>query len=86
MSYEFTTDAESKEFFDQIAGRMVALFGIEPAEAVGRMNRLWKGQSFVGTDTLIYHEDEDFWANNVYYGGDAQWWRNPADLKPLPYP
>lgn len=86
MSYTFITDAESRAFFDEIALRMVTLFAIEPEEAVGRMNKLWDGQAFIGPDDLIYHEDEDFWANTVFYGGDSMWWTNPPKLKPLPYP
>ncbi|BCU78294.1 hypothetical protein [Luteolibacter sp. LG18] len=86
MDYTFETDEMSKAFCDRIAEQMVALFGIDAEEAVGRMNRLWKGQSFVGPDDLIYHEDEVFWANLVYFGGDSNWWENPPDLKPLPYP
>ena len=86
MIYTFTTDAQSRAFFDEIATRLVALFTIGHEEAVGRMNRLWNGQVFTGPDDLIYHEDEDFWANTVFYGGDSKWWTNPPGLKPLPYP
>jgi hypothetical protein len=86
MSYTFATDAQSRAFFDEIAARMMNLFTIGREEAVGRMNRLWEGQTFIGPDDLIYHEDEEFWANTVFYGGDSKWWTNPPDLKPLPYP
>lgn len=84
--YEFDTDKQSKAFFDEIALRIFQLFAIDEAEAIGRMNRLWRGQKFIGPDDLIYHEDEDFWAYTVYYGGDQNWWENPSKLKPLPYP
>lgn len=86
MNYTFTTDAQSRAFFNTIADRMSVLFKIGSEEAVGRMNRLWNGQIFTGADNLIYHEDEEFWANTVFYGGDSKWWMNPPDLKPLPYP
>lgn len=86
MQYTFTTDYKSKEFFDKVAELMIVLFEISHDEAVGRMNRLWNDQVFTGPDNLIYHEDVDFWAYNVFYGGDSSWWMNPPDLKPLPYP
>lgn len=86
MDYEFKTDEQSRAFCNKIAERMVSLFNISVEEAVGRMNRLWSGQSFIGPKDLIYHEDEDFWANDIFYGGDSLWWANPPGLKPLPFP
>jgi hypothetical protein len=69
MSFTFTTDTQSNAFFEEIASRMVALFRVGHEEAVGRMNRLWSGQTFTGPDDLIYHEDEDFWANMCFMAG-----------------
>lgn len=82
----FKTDKESYEYCVSIIDKMVELFGITKEEALGRMNKTWGNLELVGDDDLIYHEDEDYWANNIYYGKNSRWWTNPDGLKPLPYP
>jgi hypothetical protein len=62
---DFETDRQSAEFCELIASRMTALFGISSEEAIGRINRDWRGQKIVGND-IIYHEDEDYWAKTIY--------------------
>lgn len=84
MNFLFETDSESEAFCERIAQEMVRLFGISPDEAVGRINNAWKGLSIVGDD-LIYHETEEYWANNIYYGKESEWWLSPPGLKPRPY-
>ncbi|MDR4469073.1 MAG: hypothetical protein MRJ68_12395 [Nitrospira sp.] len=84
--FEFATGPEAQVFCCNIVRRMSDLFQIPEEEAIGRMNRFWKGLSFDRKDDLIFHETEDFWANTIYYGRKSKWWKNPADLKPLPYP
>jgi hypothetical protein len=66
-----------------IANKMVELFGIFIDEAVGRINRDWRGQEIIGMD-IIYHETEEYWAKTIYYGG-AHWWKGEEGLKPRPY-
>lgn len=83
--YDFITDPESQAFCDLIASRMVQQFGITTAEAVGRINRQWRGMSFLGAEELIYHEAPDFWVNTIYYGPSSSWWIELPE-KPLPYP
>ncbi len=66
---------------------MTELFGISNDEAVGRINARWKGLSFTGDKDLIYHEDPDFWARDIYWGASSEWWqKEEKDLKPLPFP
>ena len=84
--YEFITDSLSEAYMDKIADDMVRLFGISPAEAVGRINRHWRGRTFTGKLDLIYHETSDNWANSIYYGHDSRWWAKPPGLAPLPFP
>ena len=85
-NFEFVTDEESEEFCIEIAKKMIELFGISMDEAMGRINRCWEGLEIVGDD-LIYHEDEEYWAKNIYYGKNSFWWlkEGSEDLKPLPY-
>lgn len=85
-NFSFKTDEQSFEFCKSIIQEMVMLFGIDKDEAIGRMNRLWTGLEFLGDEDLIYHEDEEYWANTIYYGKGSFWWKEPDDLKPLPYP
>ena len=85
-NFEFTTDAQSAEFCETIVNRMVGLFGITVDEAIGRLNRDWKGLNLIGPTDMIYHEDEDYWAKTIYYGKGSNWWLNPPNLKPRSYP
>lgn len=85
MKFEFEVDAEAQDFCCLIVSELVRNFGIDSSEALGRLNRAWRGISIVGDD-IVYHEDEEFWAFNIYYGHDSFWWQNPPELKPLPYP
>ena len=82
---EFETDSRGLSFCEEIARIMMREFTIPYPEAVGRINRHWRGQSIIGDD-IVYHEDGFFWANDIYYGGDSSWWRKLPGLKPLPYP
>jgi hypothetical protein len=65
--FEFTTDVDLTAFCEAIVNRMVSLFGITFDEAVGRLNRDWKGLNITGDD-VIYHETKDYWAKTIYYG------------------
>jgi hypothetical protein len=85
-TFVFETDGQSAAFCEAIARLMVELFGITHEEAIGRINRDWCGLKIVGPDDVIYHEDETYWAKTIYYGKGSNWWLNPANLKPRPYP
>ena len=85
MKFEFETDAKSQAFCESIAGEMVRLFGISIEEAAGRISREWRNQPIIGDD-IVYHETEDYWARNIYFGKDSGWWKSPPGLKPRPYP
>ncbi|MFM1652554.1 hypothetical protein ACI7RC_10695 [Brevibacillus sp. B_LB10_24] len=87
-NFEFITDQESERFCKTIVEKMIDLFSISEEEALGRINRKWRGIKFVGEDHIIYHELEDFWAYDIYYGSDSRWWarKDDVDLKPLPFP
>lgn len=84
--FEFITDDQSEEFCNEIAEKMIELFGISKDEAIGRINSLWRGLEIVGLD-LIYHEDEEYWAKTIYYGHNSCWWlkEGKEELKPVPY-
>jgi hypothetical protein len=82
-SFEFETDDQSRAFCEQIAGKMVELFGISQQEAIGRINRDWRGLKVIGCD-IINHEDEAYWANTIYYGKGSNWWLNSPNLKSRP--
>ena len=81
----FQVDARGRAFCDRIADEMIRRFGISEDEALGRINELWRGVDFEPQD-LRYHETEEYWANDVYFGHGSLWWMNPPNLKPVPYP
>ena len=92
-SWQFLTDAESDAFCRQIVADLARLFGVPTDEAVGRINRQWRGLAFVGED-IIYHETPEYWAHVMYLGKDSSWWitdekREQKELGPVvpkPYP
>jgi hypothetical protein len=85
MDFDFLTDGRSRIFCETIAREMCVRFGVSKEEALGRINRAWAGQSIVGDD-IVYHEDEVFWACDIYYGHDSLWWKPGEKPEPLPYP
>lgn len=86
QEFEFIVDEEGRELCEEIISEMLRLFGFSRHEAVGRLNRLWRGNDFEGPDDIRYHETPEFWARDISYGHNSFWWTNPPDLKPLPYP
>jgi len=84
--FQFKADAEAKAYCERIAQEMVRLFGIPEAEAVGRINRQWKGQKLGGEGEVLYGGDPPFWAKTIYYESGCMWWREGEKLRPKPYP
>jgi hypothetical protein len=80
--FEFETDNQSQAYCELIAHEMCALFGMPLEEAVLRINRHWQGQSIIGEHNLVYHRDENFWANQIYYEDDCSWWVPGSVLTP----
>lgn len=86
MEFEFITDQESKAFCHLIVQSMIESFSIDEEEALGRLNKAWVNLEITGPDDVIYHEDESYWANSIYYGKGSKWWLSKEVLEPLPYP
>lgn len=86
--YTFDAGPFAKAYCDSIVAEMIELFGIDRDEAVGRLNRHWKGVSFVDQEDIdgLTAELPDYWANRIYYGPNAKWWLDETDLEPVPYP
>ena len=87
-------DTDALEFCREIASLMQNMFGISDVEAVARINRQWSdplpdGKSpriwIVGLD-LVYHEEAEHWASDIYFGHDSHWWLPDAHPTPLPPP
>lgn len=82
-------DVEAQKFCEGIVSEMVSLFSITEEEAISRVNFQWSHlESLGGNEELIYHEDERFWAQDIYYGPDSLWWlddkvRSAKDLPKL---
>lgn len=78
-----------RAYLERIRDRMVDLFGITTEEASGRVASAFGSLDLLDRDTERYlgHEDPDYWAKSIYYGGDVQWWLvDEATLKPKPWP
>jgi len=85
MIFDFDTDKESQIFCESIAREMVRVFNISLDEAIGRISREWMKKPIIGDD-VIYHETENYWAKNIYFGKSSEWWLSPPNLRPKPYP
>ncbi|MCY1145544.1 hypothetical protein OWR29_46720 [Actinoplanes sp. Pm04-4] len=82
-------DQEALAFCEEIVDVMIGRYKISRSEAVACVNRQWPATdaySRIVGSSIVYHEDADFWAADIYYGGDSRWWRPDADLRPLPPP
>ncbi|NJL27460.1 MAG: hypothetical protein HC897_05965 [Thermoanaerobaculia bacterium] len=83
--WSFECDEQFEQFCLEIAAEMLCKHGISEEEALGRINRHWAGQSFFGED-IVYHDDAETWANNIYYGADSFWWIDGTNPEPAPFP
>jgi hypothetical protein len=83
IKFEFLTDQQSQAFCEKVAAEMCRLFGISLDEAVERIDAHWYEQEILGEDDLVYHEDETFWANQIYYDQSYSWWleKPPTPMK-----
>ncbi len=83
----FETDAETYAYCEQIVAEMMQLFGIAEAEALGRVNRHWRGQSLVGAQDDLGHDLPEWWAKGIYFPPNVPWWNlDERTLKPRQYP
>jgi hypothetical protein len=85
MDLKIATSHKAAEFIDEIITKMLLLFPITRAEAVGRVNDNWGHLSYIGDSDIIFHETAEYWAKTIYYGKDSHWWLGEEGLKPQPY-
>ncbi len=85
MRFAFKTCPETQTFCETIVKEMIRLFGISEDEAVGRVSRQWRHLELTNPQDIILHEDETFWAKDIYYGHDSAWWKDEANAKPRPF-
>ena len=74
------------EYFREIAETMVQLYSIPRSEAVGRIRKFWRGQSFLTQDEtrLMTHQVPEIWAKLIYYGRKGNW-PDMESWQPVPY-
>lgn len=92
--WQFATNEKSDAFCREIVAEMVRLFGVSAEEAIGRINREWRGRDIRDELSIVYHEDAENWAHDMYFGKDSYWWitgekREELGLEPIvprPYP
>jgi hypothetical protein len=85
---DFATNEETNAYCLEIVSSMTTLFGIKQSEAIGRINRKWRGMEFVEKEDVaaLLHETPGDWARIIYFGPSVNWWEDPASLEPVPYP
>jgi hypothetical protein len=84
----FECTSEIRGFVDKISTTMTSLFFLPAGEAIGRINKFWKGQRFLSrtSEITLFHESPEYWAKTIYYGQDKMWWLGEEGLTPTPYP
>lgn len=85
--FEIPATQEALDYLREIASSMTGLFGIDDAEARGRIQRFWNSEAFLTEHALmaLFHRSPEGWAKTIYYGGQP-WWIEGAQLEPEPYP
>jgi len=65
--------AQTREYLGRIASAMASMFAIPRDEAVARIGRFWDGLAFRSEPEIValLHEDPDYWARVIFYGGKA---------------
>ena len=58
LEFDFRTNQMSSAFCHEIVDFMIREFGFSRDEAVGRINRQWRGFDFLREDDIRYHEAE----------------------------
>lgn len=88
-NFSFELDNRGKSFCLRIARDMMNLFNISMPEAIGRINKQWKGLKIIG-ENLVYHRGSEEWAKIIYYEDGTFWWvkewMDENEPKPKPYP
>ncbi|WP_138753541.1 hypothetical protein [Paenibacillus sinopodophylli] len=86
-NFKFKTNLELEIFSLMIAQLMVDQFQISDDEAIGRISQFWEGKDLLGSIDVIYHEDCEYWANQIYYDNEP-WWRveDKTQLRVRKYP
>ncbi len=76
INFKFEVDKKGYEFCCEIADKMIELFNISHEEAIDRINSQWSGQIIKNDDYnyIVFHEDEEYWANTIYYTDESYWW------------
>jgi|HubBroStandDraft_4_1064222.scaffolds.fasta_scaffold1911616_2 hypothetical protein len=84
-AFAFATNPELDDYFNEVVDVMMKDFGIPEDEALGRLNKVYKGYDAIG-DTTLMHEWPKKLAYTIYYGPDQTFWKPGTVLTPLPYP
>lgn len=82
-------DKRAKQYCLEIAQEMVKLSEIPMSEAIGRINREFKGKRIFGPNQFYIRYPEE-WAKLIYYEDGTFWWVEKwmaeHTPKPKPYP
>lgn len=85
VDLKIETSDKARDFVEEIITKMLHLFPITRAEAVGRINDSWGHLGQIGDSDIIFHETAEYWAKTIYYGKDSNWWLGEEGLSPRPY-
>lgn len=89
LTTEFDCTPTVRDYIYRIADEMILAFNISTEEAAGRINRQWKGKSFVkqADEEVLLHRDPEHWAKEIYFGHVGLWMsRVHGPQPPLPWP
>jgi hypothetical protein len=87
-NFAFPMNAEARDYWIQIAERMMSEFKINEDEAVGRINSVWGKHEYLSVMevNMLLHETIEYWAKCTYYQPVPFWWKDESRAKPRAYP
>ncbi|WP_132312176.1 hypothetical protein [Paenibacillus sp. BK033] len=82
----FVTDENALKLCLDISKKMIEAFSITYDESIYRINRHWSHLDEINEESIIFHENAEFWAYDIYYGISSGWWNRIGDktLRPVP--
>jgi len=86
VDWAFQTDADSDAFLKGVVVEMARRFQISASECIRRVNAHWSHLERIDSTDIIFHELPDYWACDIYFGHDSEWWLTTpsSPSKPMP--
>ena len=82
-AFSFQMDEATRTLIWDIMREMMERFQITEEEVAIRINSRFRGLAF-SEDSMIHHEDAEFWAKDIMFGPHSVWWKNESEVERIP--